>query len=196
MKKAAILILVAALTGGCGSVHPKRYFEIRTIGTDEPALPRVERRVCVEPASVDAPYGDVRILYRVTPYELRDYPYEFWVDRPARQVAAAMAEFLATMKVFPVVVADRTKGEPEIVLRSRLHALEEIDGADIWEGRLAMDLEFVDAKTGAPIAGWSFDRKATMFKHEVGVLPAVVSRILDEELRKAVWELARTLEKK
>jgi len=196
MKKAAILILMAALTGGCGSMHPKRYFQIRTIGADEPALPRLERRVCVEPAAVDAPYDDIRVLYRVAPYELKYYPYEFWVDRPGRQVAAAMAEFLTKMKVFPVVVEDRTKGEPEIFLRSRLHALEEIDGTDIWEGRMAMDIEFVDAKSGAPIVVWSFDRKATMFRHDVGVLPAAVSRILDEELRKAVWELARALEKK
>ena len=35
-----------------------------------------------------------------------------------------------------------------------------------------------------------------MAKEHVGDLPAVLSRILDEELGKAVWELARALEKK
>ncbi len=196
MRKAASLILLAALTAGCGSLHPKRYFQIRTIGADEPAVPRVERRVLVEPAAVDPPYDDIRILYRVTPYELKYYPYEFWLDRPGRQIATAMAEFLTKMKVCPVVTQDRMKGVPDVVLRSRLHALEEIDSADIWEGRLAMDIEFVDAKSGALIASSSFDRKAKMLKHEVGVLPAVIARILDEELRKAIWELARALEKK
>jgi ABC-type uncharacterized transport system auxiliary subunit len=196
MRKAAFCLLAAALMSGCGAAPVKRYFEIRTIGTAEPPLPRLERRICVEPAAVDSPYDDTRILYRVTPYELKYYPYEFWVDRPGRQVTAAMAEFLAKMKVFPVVTEDRTKGEPEILLRSRLHAVEEIDGADIWEGRLAMDIEFLDAKSGAPIVTWAFDRKTQMLKREVGILPAVLSRILDEELRKAVWELAHALEKK
>ncbi len=196
MRKAAILILVAVLTGGCGSVHPKRYFQIRTIGTDEPALPRVGRRVCVEPAGVDAPYDDTRILYRVAPYELKYYPYEFWVDRPGRQVAAAMAEFLTKMKVFPVVVADRTKGEPEIFLRSRLHALEEIDGADIWEGGWPWTSNSWTPRRGRPSsAGASTGRRRCSSTRSASCRRSS-SRILDEELRKAVWELARALDKK
>jgi ABC-type uncharacterized transport system auxiliary subunit len=196
MRKAAICILMAALMSGCGAAPVKRYFEIRAFAADEPALPKVEQRVLVEPAAVDALYDDIRILYRVSPFELKYYPYEFWAERPGRQIGAAMAEFLVKRKVAPVVGGDRAKGEAEIVLRSRVHALEEIDNPDAWLARLAMDIEFADAKTGAAIVTWSFDRKVRMAKQSVAVLPAIVSRILDEELAKAVWELAHAMDKK
>lgn len=197
MRKAAIGILTVALMGSCGTAHVKRYFQIQTIAAAEPALPKVERRLLVEPAWVDPLYDDIRILYRVSPYELKYYPYEFWAEKPGKQIGAAMAEFLLKKKVFPLIsqASAGVKEDPEIVLRSRVHVLEEIDNPDVWQARLAMDLEFLDFKTGTPIVSWSFDRKGQMHK-QVGDLPAVVSRILDEELARGVWELARALEKK
>jgi ABC-type uncharacterized transport system auxiliary subunit len=197
MRKAAVLILMAAVMGGCGSTHAKRYFQIRSVAADEPALPKVERRLLVEPASVDPLYDDIRILFRVSAFELKYYPYEFWAERPGRQVGATMAEFLVKKKVFPSVgVGGKGLNEsPDIVLRSGIHVLEEIDNPRGWEARLAMTIEFVDARTGATIVARNFDRKEPMLK-QVGDLPGVVSRIVDEELAKAVWDLARALEKK
>lgn len=196
MRKAAICILTAALMTACGSTHAKRYFEIRSVASGEPALPKIERRLLVEAPSVDPLYDDIRILYRVSLFELKYYPYEFWAEKPGKQVGAAMAEYFGKTKVFPAVSRDPRMEGPEIVLKSRVHVIEEIDNPDVWEARLAMDLEFVDVKTAKPIISWTFDRKGQMAKEHVGDLPAVLSRILDEELGKAVWELARTLEKK
>jgi ABC-type uncharacterized transport system auxiliary subunit len=199
MRKAAISILMAVLLGGCGSTHPKRYFQVRTIAAEEPALPKVDRRVLVEPSSVDPLYDDVRILYRVSPYELKYYPYEFWAEKPGKQIGDAMAQLLTTKKVFLSVSQGRAgtaKEEPEIVLRSHVRIIEEIDTpGPWWQARLAADLEFLDFKAGRAVVSSSFDRTERMGK-QVGDLPAVLSRILDEELGKAVWELARALEKK
>lgn len=196
MKKAMFCILAAALMTGCGSTHAKRYFEIRSVAPGEPALPKIERRLLVEAPSVDPLYDDIRILYRVSPFEIKYYPYEFWSERPGKQVGAAMAEYFGKSKIFPAVSRDPRMEGPEIVLKSRVHAIEEIDNPDVWQARLAMDLEFVDVKTDKPIISWTFDRKGQMAKEHIGDLPVVLSRILDEELGKAIWELARALEKK
>lgn len=196
MRKAAFCILIAALMIGCGSTHAKRYFEIRSVASGEPALPKIERRLLVEAPACDPLYDDIRIVYRVSPFELKYYPYEFWAEKPGKQVGAAMAAYFGKAKVFPAVSRDPRMESPEIVLKSRVHVIEEIDNPDVWEARLAMDLEFVDARSGKPLAAWTFDRKGQMAKEHVGDLPAVLSRILDEELGKAVWELARTLDKK
>ena len=196
MRKAAFCILTAALMAACGSTHAKRYFEIRSVAPADPALPKIERRLLIEAPSVDPLYDDIRILYRVSPFELQYYPYEFWAEKPGKQVGAAMAEYFGKKKVFPDVSRDPRMENPEIVLKSRLHVIEEIDSPNAWQARLAMDFEFVNAQSGKPLATWTFDRKGQMAKEHVGDLPAVLSRILDEELGKAVWELARTLEKK
>lgn len=198
MRKAAILLLIAAVMTGCGTTQAKRYFQIKTVAAEEPALPRVERRLLVETAGVDPLYDDIRILYRVSPFEVKFYPYEFWAEKPGQLVADAMTGFLSVKRVFTGVsrgVSGLAQEEPDLVLRSRVRVLEEIDSPNAWQARLAMDLEFVDAKTGKAVASASFDRKESMAR-EVGSLPAVVSGILDDELGKLVWELARALEKK
>jgi ABC-type uncharacterized transport system auxiliary subunit len=196
MRKAAICILAAALMGACGPTHAKRYFQIRNLSSAELALPKIERHLLVEPPAVDPLYDDIRILYRVSPFELKYYPYEFWAEKPGKQIGAAMAEYLGGKKVFPWIGQDPSKEAPEIILRSRVHVLEEIDNPDVWQARLAMDFEFVDVKTGLTIVSWTFDRKGQIGGKQVGNLPAVLSRILEEELGKAVWALARALEKK
>jgi ABC-type uncharacterized transport system auxiliary subunit len=197
MRKAALAVLAVSLMTGCLSSPVKRYFQIQSVASADSALPKIERRLVVEPAEVDPPYDGIRILFRVSPYEFRYYPYEFWSEKPAKMIGAAMADLLAGKKAFAGI--DRgpiLQGDVDLVLRSRVHALEEIDNPDVWQARLAMDLDFVDAKTGAILAAWSFDRKGQMAGKKVSQLPAVVSRILGEELAKAVWELARALERK
>lgn len=196
MRRTAICVLALALMSGCGSTHARRYFQIRSVAPAEPALPKIERRLLVEPASVDPLYDDIRILYRVSPFELKYYPYEFWAENPGKQMGVAMAEYLGGKKVFPSIGQGSAMENPEIILRSRVHVLEEIDNQDAWQARLAMDLEFVDFKSGQALLTRSFDRKEKMPGKEVGEFPPVCSRILEEELGKAVWELARTLESK
>jgi ABC-type uncharacterized transport system auxiliary subunit len=197
MRKAVLAVLAATLMTGCLSSPLKRYFQIQSLSSTESALPRIERRLAVEPAEVDPPYDGIRILFRVSPYEFRYYPYEFWSEKPAKMISAAMADLLAGKKAFAGI--DRgplLPGDADLVLRSRVRALEEIDNPDVWQARLAMELDFVDAKTGQTILPWSFDRKGQMVGKKVSELPSVLSRLLEEELSKAVWELARTLEKK
>lgn len=196
MKKIAIALLAAAVLGGCGSTHAKRYFEIRSVAPVEGALPKIEKRLLVQMPLVDALYDDTRILYRVSPFEIEYYPYEFWAEKPGKQIAAAMADYLVNKAVFLAVETDPTRIEPDILLRSRVHAVEEIDNPDTWLARLAMDYQFIDAKTGETLAAAVFDRNAQMTKAHVGTLPIVLSRMLEEELAKGVWELARALEKK
>ncbi len=196
MKKIAIALAAVIVLGGCGSTHAKRYFEIRSVAPAEAALPKIAKRLLVQMPSVDALYDDTRILYRVTPFEIEYYPYEFWAEKPGKQIASAVADFLVKKEVFQAVETDPARIEPDIVLRSRVHAVEEIDNPDTWLARLAMDYQFIDAKTGETLASAAFDRSSQIAKAHVGTLPAALSRILEEEIAKGVWELARTLEKK
>jgi ABC-type uncharacterized transport system auxiliary subunit len=196
MRKAALAVVAVSLMSGCLATSPvKRYLQIRSLASLEPALPRIERRLLVEPAVVAPPYHDVRIVYRVSSYEFKYYPFEFWAEKPGNMIGAAMADFLGQKKAFATVGLGTMEGDADLVLRSRVRALEEIDSPDLWQARLAMSLEFVDAKTGATVLAWSFDRKSPMAGKKLEELPAECSRILEEELWKAVGELSRTLEK-
>jgi ABC-type uncharacterized transport system auxiliary subunit len=103
MRKAALSILIVALMSGCGSTHVRRYFQIKGGAADKPALPKIDRRLLVELASVDPLYDDIRILYRVATFELKYYPYEFWAEKPGKQVGEAMVGYLGEKGVFPSI---------------------------------------------------------------------------------------------
>ncbi len=105
-----------------------------------------------------------------------------------------MGDYLLKKEGFPRVMLDVLQGDPEIVLRSNVRLVEEIDNPKVWFGRLAMDLEFLEFKSGRSLIRHSFDRKLPLQVRKVRVLPAVLSAILMEELDIAVRKLAGALE--
>ena len=188
----------AVLLVGCGAAHTKRYFQIHIVESTPKALPKIERSLRVELAAVDTLYDDIRILYRVSPYELKYYPYEFWAEKPGKMIGVAIAAFLAKKQCFSRITLGPQKEteDADFILRSRVRVLEEIDTANAWQARLAMDLEFLDVKSGKVIVERSFDRKWQLGATEIGAFPVSLSRILEEEFGNAVWALAHALEKK
>ncbi len=194
MKKVLTLILPILLLAGCMSVPSKRYFQILIEETDGRSVPTIEKTLYLEPVRVDPLYDDTRIVYRVSPFEIQYYSYGYWAKRPDALFREAMAGFFAKRNAFHRVTMDVLQGDPEILLRSNIRILEEIDNPDVWYGRLAMTLEFLDFKSGQSLLLIKFDRKSQLLEKKVRALPAALSRILEEELVRATVELARVLE--
>jgi hypothetical protein len=196
MKKVMFVILPILLVAGCMTVPSKRYFQILILDADRPPLPKIEKTLYIEPTRIDPLYDDTRIVYRVSPYELKYYSYGFWAKKPDILFREAMADFFAKRGVFPHVTLDVLKGDPEIVLRPSIRIVEEIDDPDVWHARLAMTLEFLEFKSGESLLVFNFDRKSHLPEKKVRALPGVLSRILEEELERAVGVLTRLMEKK
>ena len=196
MRKAAICLLLTAILAGCGPAPAKRYFQMSIAEAATRSLPKIDLSLAVEPAAVVRLYDDVRILYRVSDFELDYYPYEFWAQSPGRLIDAAMADYFRKKPVFNRVVPFAPEGTQDITLRSRVHAIEEVDASAGWQAHLAMTLEFVDAKTGKVLVTHTFDKSARMAAKKVEDLPAALSQILEQELASAVIELAQAFEKK
>jgi ABC-type uncharacterized transport system auxiliary subunit len=196
MKKTLALLLPILLLAGCMSVPSKRYFQILIQTTDGPPVPTIEKALYLEPVRVDPLYDDTRIVYRVSPFEIKYYTYGFWAKRPDALFREAMADFFGKRAAFRRITTDVLQGDPELLLRSNIRILEEVDSPDIWHGRLAMTLEFLDFKSGRSLLLINFDRKMPLFEKQVRALPAALSKILEEELVRATAELARVLEEK
>ncbi len=197
MRKAARCVLVVLLLAGCLSTVPtKRYFQIVLMGTDAQPHPRIEKVLYIEPVRVDPLYDDFRVIYRVSLYELKYYSYVFWAKKPDALFREAMGDYLIKKEGFPRVMLDVLQGDPEIVLRSNIRLVEEIDNPNVWYGRLAMDLEFLEFKSGRSLLKHSFDRRLPLLAQKNRQLPPVLSTILREELDIAVRKLAEALEEK
>lgn len=158
--------------------------------------PWIGKVLYVEPVRIDPLYDDFRILYRISLYELKYYSYDFWAKKPDVLFREAMGDYFDKRQGFSRVVLDVLQADPEIVLRSNIRLVEEVDTPQAWFGRLAMDLEFLEFKSGRGLAKHSFDRRLPLAAQKVRFLPAAVSTILKEELNKAVAALVEALQEK
>lgn len=193
MRKLALPLLAALLVAGCLSTPSKRYFQIVAMDMDARPHPQVGKVIYIEPVRVDPLYDDFRVIYRVSPYELKYYTAVFWAKTPDALFREAISDYLIKKAAFPRVMIDVLQGDPEIVLRTNVRLVEEIDSPDKWYGRLAMDLEFLEFKAGKTIVRHSFDRKMPLEARKVNFLPGVISGILVTELDAAVGKLAEAI---
>jgi ABC-type uncharacterized transport system auxiliary subunit len=196
MRKLALPVAAVALLAACFSTPTKRYFQIMAIDTNPQPHAAIGKALYVEPVRVDPLYDDFRVIYRVSPYELKYYSSAFWAKKPDALVREAASDYLSQKKGFSRVSIDVLQGDPEIVLRSNVRLLEEIDNPKVWYGRLAMDLEFLEFKSGKSLVKYGFDRKMPLVARDSRHLPAVISAILVEELDVAVRKLAEALASK
>ncbi len=196
MRKAARCGLLVLLFAACFSVQTKRYFQIIATGKDAQLHPKVERVLYIEPVRVDPLYDDFRVIYRVSMYELKYYSYVFWAKKPDALFREAMGDYLKEKEGFTRVTLDVLQGDPEIVLRSSIRLVEEIDNPKVWFARLAMDFEFLEFKSGKSLLRHAFDRRLPFQVRKVGPFPAILSKILMEELDIAVGKLAGLMEAK
>lgn len=193
MRKLAIPLLSMLLASGCLSTASKRYFQIVAMDLDAQPHPLIGKVVYIEPVRVDPLYDDFRVIYRVSPYELKYYSNVFWAKTPDDLFREAISDYLIRKAGFTRVMIDVLQGEPEIALRTNVRLLEEIDNPDVWYARLAMDLEFLEFKSGKTIVRHIFDRKMPLEARKVRFLPGVLSGMLVEELDVAVRKLADAL---
>jgi ABC-type uncharacterized transport system auxiliary subunit len=196
MRKVARCGLLVLLLAACFSVPTKRYFQIVATGKDALLHPKVGKVLYIEPVRVDPLYDDFRVIYRVSLYELQYYSYVFWAKKPDALFREAMGDYLNEKEGFTRVTLDVLQGDPEIVLRSSVRLVEEIDNPKVWFARLAMDLEFLEFKSGKSLLRHTFDRRLPFQVRKVRQFPAVLSRILMEELDVAVRKLTEVTEAK
>lgn len=196
MRKAARCGLLVLLLTACFSAPTKRYFQIVATDKDAQLHPKVDKALYVEPVRVDPLYDDFRVIYRVSLYELKYYSYVFWAKKPDALFREAISDYLLMKEGFSRVTLDVLQGDPEIVLRTNVRLVEEIDNPKVWFARLAMELEFLEFKSGRSLLRHSFDRRLPLPVRKVRALPAVLSGILTEELDIAVRKLAGVTETK
>jgi ABC-type uncharacterized transport system auxiliary subunit len=188
IKKALLLLVLAAGMTACFSSSPdKSYFQLRFAPPE--GIPPLNKVLLVDRVEIDDLYDDYRIIYRVSSFEVNYYSYEFWADKPSKLIRDAVIQALEDSGAFSRVNQDATQGDPDWILRLNVHQIEEVDEPGAWFARLNMRFEMVEAKSGKILAFRRVDRKSPLSKMKVDDLPAVLSRILAEELTALLKDL-------
>jgi ABC-type uncharacterized transport system auxiliary subunit len=188
MKKHAFgIALLIALTGCFSSSPDKKYFQINLEAA--PAAAPFPGSLLVDRFDIDSLYDDFRIIYRVSDFEINYYAYQFWAEKPSKLLRDSLIRYLEASRLFPKIYLEPTKDAGDWVFRCAVHQIEEVDAPGSWSARLNMKLEVADLKTGAVLASRRFDRQEPLSRKDVSEMPAVLSRILGEELKALFAEL-------
>jgi ABC-type uncharacterized transport system auxiliary subunit len=190
MKKHAVLeiALLFALAGCFSSSPDKKYFQINLEA--QPAAAPFSGSLLVDRFEINSLYDDFRIIYRVSAFEINYYAYQFWAEKPSKLLRDSLLRYLEASRLFPKIYVEPTKDAAvDWVFRGTVHQIEEVDAPGAWSARLNMKIEVADTRTGAVLASRRFDRQEPLSRKDVSEMPAVLSRILGEELRALFAEL-------
>jgi ABC-type uncharacterized transport system auxiliary subunit len=150
-------------------------------------LTRLAKTILVQTVEIDPVYDDFRIVYKISPYELNYYPYEFWVKNPGAVVRDAIFEFLANRSssgggTFQKVIQSFSEGNPDYILEATVDIIEEYDYPASWFAHLKMSIRIKDFLTNETVLVHCFDRMEKLSEKKVEQIPIGISKILEEEL--------------
>lgn len=188
-----VVVLIVLFLQGCLSSPVKRYYQLHMEVDQSVGSPQIDRSLMVGPMEVDSAYNDYRMVYRLSPYEMNYYSYEYWIKKPVQMVRDSVVDYLSSGTAFKKVITKYAEGNPDLVLRAKVNALEEYDRADAWFAHLNMVITIKDFRTDKIVLVYRIDRRKKLTEKKVGKVAIGLSIILEEELAKMMEQLALTL---
>ncbi len=188
-----VVVLIVVFLQGCMSSPVKRYYQLHMEVDRAAGTPQINKIVMVSPMEVDSAYNDYRMVYRLSAYELNYYSYEFWIKKPAQMVRDSVIDYLSRGMAFKRVFTKYAEGDPDLLLRAKVNALEEYDHANAWFAHLKMVITIKNYRTDKIVLVYRIDRRKKLTEKKVGKVAIGLSVILEEELTKMVEQLALKL---
>jgi ABC-type uncharacterized transport system auxiliary subunit len=190
LYRLTFLFVIIVFVQGCISSSPgKRYYQLHVEVTPKEGSPRIDKVLMVGLVEIDRVYNDYRIVYRHSPFELNYYSYEFWIKKPDDLVKDAMVSYFSECGAFNKVITKYSEGDPDIIIRAKVNAVEEYDMSNTWYARLAIEFKVKAFHTGETVMVYSFDRKEKLLEKKVGRVSVRISAILEDELAKLLEQL-------
>jgi len=206
MKKLLTPILVGAVAAGCfgsGKTPTMQYFWVPLWQDVRPSTSQpIPVVIQVEGLDVDPGYDHLRIVYRISPVQLRHYKFRQWVTKPGRLLTAAVQRYLRVTGRFRLVTV-APQPLPNYILRGRIMALEQVEEGPKrlrWSARVALHLRLHRSSDNKVVWRMRFDRKRRVKTRTpqavVSLLTALIRAELDRELANIAGAIRTDLARK
>jgi ABC-type uncharacterized transport system auxiliary subunit len=192
MKTLLTLLLFGALATGCfggGKTPTMQYFWVPLWQQVQPSarepMPVV---IQVEGLDVDPGYDHLRIVYRISPVQLRHYRFRQWVTKPGRLLTAAVQRYLRATRRFRLVTV-APQPLPNYILRGRIMALEQVEeGAkrERWSARVAFHLRLHRSSDNKVVWRMRFDGKQRVKTRTPEAVVAQLTQMIRAQLNAEV----------
>jgi ABC-type uncharacterized transport system auxiliary subunit len=148
---AILLVVVLAALAACGGKIPEtRYYQL--VAPTPTATQNGDAVLVLETLQTDSAYDDERIVYRTNPYRFDYYDYHRWSAAPGTLIGNYLESAFERTGKFRSVVRELSPNA-SVILGGRVIAIEEVDTAKQWTGRVVVELSLTDARTGESL--WS-----------------------------------------
>ncbi len=184
-----VMGLVVAACFGSSKTPTMQYFWIPLWQQARPAgSGPIDVVIQIEEMDVDPGYDHLRLVYRISPVQLRHYRFRQWVTKPGRLLTAALQRYLRVKGVFRLVVQE-PQPLPNYILRGRVMALEQVEEGsrrERWSARVAMLLRLHRSADDRVVWQMRFDQKRRVKERTPQAIVALITRLirgqLDQEL--------------
>jgi ABC-type uncharacterized transport system auxiliary subunit len=184
MKKLLTMLLLGGLACGCfggGQTPTMQYFWMPLWQKVQPSTgASVPVVIQVEGLDVDPGYDHLRIVYRISPVQMRHYRFRQWVTKPGRLLKIALQRYLRVTRRFRLVTVE-PRPLPDYILRGRIAALEQVEeGArrERWLARVALDLRLHRSSDNKVVWRMRLDRKQRVKKRTPQAVVSLMTHLL------------------
>ncbi len=192
------LLLTAAVGfffASCSAPPEIHYYtldpEMQVASEDHSDAPVFPYRVGVVKLDGGVLYGDDRIIYRQTPYEVKHWNYRRWIAPPNELVTQTLRGVLKQEKIFSDVVGYPAPLPPRYMLSGKLLAFEEWDRPEGWLGRVAFRLTLTDLESRQVVWEDSFSAEEPVAQKQ----PVAVVQSLNRALQRCLQQVVDSLRK-
>jgi ABC-type uncharacterized transport system auxiliary subunit len=186
-----VIALMAGLLNGCGATRPSKYYELtvppNTVPTEKPDA--VPITLLLGGLATSHLYREDSIVFGNGGEELGTYGYHRWAEPPAEMVQEVLLRELRASGRYRAIYYRRSSMKGDFALRGRLYDFQEVTGKEM-SGRLTMDLEMRDLKTGATVWTHYYTYDEPAASRDV---PALVAA-LDKNVQRACKEFVESLD--
>ncbi len=175
-----IVFILSLFMSGCFSSPSKRYFQINIDNTSIKNS-NLRKIIFLKNIDVNEFYDDYRLVYRKSTHELNYYAYEFWTIKPGKLIKNAVINYLKNNESYNFI-RKLTAYNPDYYIESKINVLEEVEKNNIRYGRLSMEFELYNFKSGKKLLTYNFDKKEKFQEKKIDYFPKTISNILQKQI--------------
>jgi ABC-type uncharacterized transport system auxiliary subunit len=192
MKAIAPFLVIGVLfASGCGAVRPSKYYQLappNDLSSANTADP-FPVTLLIGRLKASHLYREDRIVYSTKNEQMGTYEYQRWAEPPTEMIQEMLLRELRAAGHYAGISTESGKGSGDYLLHGRLFEFKEVSGDPVL-GRVALDLELRDLKTGSTVWTHSYSHDEPVNAKDISAVVAALSR----NVQRAVNEIRASLD--
>jgi ABC-type uncharacterized transport system auxiliary subunit len=171
------LTIIGALSGGCGSARPIKYYGLTVPGNLTPAAEPSAYPITLMVGRLRAAYlyREDHIVYSTAGESMGLYDSHRWVEPPTDMLQSVLFRELRASGRYRNVNLMRSNARADYLLQGRLYDFKEVDGSQIV-ARVAVEYELQETKSGTTVWSHYYAHDEPVSGKDVSVVVAGLDR--------------------